>query len=173
MSSSLCPHGLQHTGLPCPSLYPRVCSNSCPLSQLNWTLCSELQFAFYNWQAAGIVCQVTQGALRTLSWPSKDWIVWFVFEELEEHFSWVHIYAWLYFLAQIDWPGLTHPTWPLLIASWVFWYLQMQPCDSESPVIETQKWELILSSSWFRLPVHTWRNEDPQKNPTYLCRWNQ
>ena len=27
------PHGLQHTRLPCPSLSPRVCSNSCPLSQ--------------------------------------------------------------------------------------------------------------------------------------------
>ena len=63
---------------------------------------SELQFVFYNWQAAGIVCQVTQGALMTLSWPSKDWIVWFMFEQLEEHFSWVHIDAWLYFLAQID-----------------------------------------------------------------------
>ena len=27
------PHGLQHTRLPCPSLSPKVCSNSCPLSQ--------------------------------------------------------------------------------------------------------------------------------------------
>ena len=26
-------HGLQHPRLPCPSLSPRVCSNSCPLSQ--------------------------------------------------------------------------------------------------------------------------------------------
>ena len=26
------PHGLQHARLPCPSLSPRVCSNSCPLS---------------------------------------------------------------------------------------------------------------------------------------------
>ena len=26
-------HGLQHSRLPCPSLSPRVCSNSCPLSQ--------------------------------------------------------------------------------------------------------------------------------------------
>ena len=26
-------HGLQHTGLPCPSLSLRVCSNSCPLNQ--------------------------------------------------------------------------------------------------------------------------------------------
>ena len=27
------PDGIQHTRLPCPSLSPRVCSNSCPLSQ--------------------------------------------------------------------------------------------------------------------------------------------
>ena len=33
LSDSLWPHGLQHTGLPCPSLVPGVCSNSCPLSQ--------------------------------------------------------------------------------------------------------------------------------------------
>ena len=33
MSDSLQPHGLQHTRLPCPSLFPGVCSNSCPLSQ--------------------------------------------------------------------------------------------------------------------------------------------
>ena len=33
MSNSLRPHGLQHARLPCPSPTPRVCSNSCPLSQ--------------------------------------------------------------------------------------------------------------------------------------------
>ena len=32
-SVSLWPHGLQHTRLPCPSISPRVCLNSCPLSQ--------------------------------------------------------------------------------------------------------------------------------------------
>ena len=32
MSNSVRPHGLQHAGLPCPSLSPGVCSNSCPLS---------------------------------------------------------------------------------------------------------------------------------------------
>ena len=32
MSDSLRPHELQPTRLPCPSLSPRVCSNSCPLS---------------------------------------------------------------------------------------------------------------------------------------------
>ena len=33
MSNSLRPNGLQHIRLPCPSLSPRVCSYSCPLSQ--------------------------------------------------------------------------------------------------------------------------------------------
>ena len=33
MSDSLRPHGLQQARLPCPSLSPRACSNSCPLSQ--------------------------------------------------------------------------------------------------------------------------------------------
>ena len=33
MSDSLQPHGLQHTMLLCPLLFPGVCSNPCPLSQ--------------------------------------------------------------------------------------------------------------------------------------------
>ena len=33
VSDSLRPYGRQHARLPCPSLSPRVCSNSCPLSQ--------------------------------------------------------------------------------------------------------------------------------------------
>ena len=32
VSDSLRPHG-QHTRLPCPSVYPRDCSNSCPLNE--------------------------------------------------------------------------------------------------------------------------------------------
>ena len=32
VSNSLRPHGLQHTRLPCPSLTPRACSDSCPSS---------------------------------------------------------------------------------------------------------------------------------------------
>ena len=32
LSDSLRPHRLQHTRLPCPSVSPRVCRNSCPLS---------------------------------------------------------------------------------------------------------------------------------------------
>ena len=33
MSYSLRPHGLQHTRFLCPPLTPRICSNSCPLTQ--------------------------------------------------------------------------------------------------------------------------------------------
>ena len=33
LSNSLQPYELQHTRLPCPSLSPRACSNSCPLSR--------------------------------------------------------------------------------------------------------------------------------------------
>ena len=33
VSKSLQPRGLQHARVPCPSPSPRVCSNSCPLSQ--------------------------------------------------------------------------------------------------------------------------------------------
>ena len=33
VSSSLWPHGLQHTRLPCPLPIPRACSNSCALSR--------------------------------------------------------------------------------------------------------------------------------------------
>ena len=32
-SASFLPHGLQHARLPCPSLSPGACSNSCPLSR--------------------------------------------------------------------------------------------------------------------------------------------
>ena len=43
---TLWPHGLQDTRLPCPSLSPWVCSNSCPLSQLmpsnHFILCHPL-----------------------------------------------------------------------------------------------------------------------------------
>ena len=41
---SLWPHGLQHTRPLCPLLSPRVCSNSCPLSQ--WCYLTTLSSAF-------------------------------------------------------------------------------------------------------------------------------
>ena len=46
MSNSLWPHGLQHARLPCPSTSPRVCSNSCPLSQWCHTTISSSVASF-------------------------------------------------------------------------------------------------------------------------------
>ena len=47
MSDSLPLHGLQHARLPCPSLSPRVCSNSCPLSQLCYPTISSSVILFH------------------------------------------------------------------------------------------------------------------------------
>ena len=49
MSDSLWTHGLQHSTLPYPSLFPLVCSNSCPLSQWCYLtiLPSAAPFSFY------------------------------------------------------------------------------------------------------------------------------
>ena len=43
MTDALWPLGLQHARLPCPSPCPRICSNSCPLSQ--WCHTSVVPFS--------------------------------------------------------------------------------------------------------------------------------
>ena len=57
MSNSLRPHGLKHIRLPCPSLSPEVCSNSCPLSrQCYLTIPSSatfFSFCFQSFPASG------------------------------------------------------------------------------------------------------------------------
>ena len=49
VSNSLWPHGLQHARLPCPSLSPRVYSNSCPLSQWCHPTISSFVIPFSSW----------------------------------------------------------------------------------------------------------------------------
>ena len=46
MSNSLWPHGLQQTRLPCPSPFPGVCSNPCPLSWWCYLINSSSTSAF-------------------------------------------------------------------------------------------------------------------------------
>ena len=48
MSESLWSHGLQHTRLPCPSLAPRACSNSCSLNQWCHPTISSSVIPFYS-----------------------------------------------------------------------------------------------------------------------------
>ena len=49
MSDSLWPHGLQHIRLPCPSLSPGACSNSCPSSQWCHQTISSSVVLFSSW----------------------------------------------------------------------------------------------------------------------------
>ena len=48
MSSSLWPHGEQHTRLPCPSSTPGACSNSCPSSQWCHPTTSSSAVSFFS-----------------------------------------------------------------------------------------------------------------------------
>ena len=57
LSHSLWPHGPQHTRLPCPSLSPGVCTNSCPLS---W------------WYHPTISSSVTPFSSCTQSFPASE-----------------------------------------------------------------------------------------------------
>ena len=57
MSDYLQPHRLQHVRLPCPSPSPRVCSNSCALSQwysLTISASAALFFCFQSFPASGL-----------------------------------------------------------------------------------------------------------------------
>ena len=73
MSDSLCPHGLKHSRPPRPSLSPRVCSNSCPLSQ--WyclTISSSTAlFSFFHSVFPSIRVFSSESALH-IRWP-KYW----------------------------------------------------------------------------------------------------
>ena len=60
MTDSLPPHGLQHARLPCLSLSPEACSNSCPLSRwCHWTISSSVIpfFCFQSFPASGFKVQ--------------------------------------------------------------------------------------------------------------------
>ena len=92
--SSLRPHELQHPRLPCPSLSPRVCSNSCSLSQ--WchptisssaALCppalnlSQHQSLFQWVGSLHQVAQVLELQHQSFQWIFRidfllDWLVW-------------------------------------------------------------------------------------------------
>ena len=69
VSDSLGPHGLQHTRRPCPSLTPRVYSNSSPLSQWCHSTISSSVFPFSS-------CLQSFPAIRVFSNESVFHIRW-------------------------------------------------------------------------------------------------
>ena len=73
MSDSLRPHGLQHDRLPCPSLSPGVCSNSCPLSQWCHPTISSSVFPFFSCpQSLPASVSFSNELAPHIRWP-KDW----------------------------------------------------------------------------------------------------
>jgi len=91
MSDSLRPHGLQHTRLPCPSLSPRVCSNSWPLSRwyhpnISFSV-TPFDFCLQSFPASG-----------SFQWISSTYQVAKVLElQLQHHsFQWIFKVDFLY-----------------------------------------------------------------------------
>ena len=61
----LCPPGLQRARLPCPSLPPEVCSDSCPLSQWCYLTISFFIFCTYLTFNENSLTQKSQGGIST------------------------------------------------------------------------------------------------------------
>ena len=92
ISDSLWPHGLQHTRLPCPSLYPGVCSTSCPLSRwchptisssiIPFSSCPQSFPGSKHWFFASSGQSIGASALASVlpkniqGWFPLDWLVW-------------------------------------------------------------------------------------------------
>ena len=103
MSNSLQPHGLQHARLPCPSLSPRVCSNSCPLSQWRHPTISSsvalFSFCLQSFSASGAFPMRWIHHKKYITFFPNEWCVrdagypWWprVREERWDH-EWKHVF---------------------------------------------------------------------------------
>ena len=93
MSDSLWPHGMQHTRLPGPSLSPRICSNSCPLSQWGHPTISSFVTTF-----SALNLSQHQGLFQWVGslhqWP-KYWSFTFSISHSKEYSVWISF--------RIDW----------------------------------------------------------------------
>ena len=84
VSNFLQPHGLQHIRLPCPSLSPKVCSNSCPLNRWCHPIISSSVAPFFScpqsFQASGSFPE----SVLCIRW-SKYWSFSFSISPSYEH----------------------------------------------------------------------------------------
>ena len=79
-------HGLQHARLPCPSLSPRICSDSCPLSQW-WhpTISSSIvPFSSHFQSFPGSGKDFSNESALCIRWP-KYWSFSFSISHSNEH----------------------------------------------------------------------------------------
>ena len=138
MSDSLRPHGLQHTRLPCPSLSPRVCSNSFSLNCWCYTTilssAAPSLFALNLFQHQGLFQQVSsshQGGQSIGASTSASVLQW-VFR--------------VDFLI-IDWfdSSLSKGPWKVF----------------SSTTIQKHQFSGSQPSLWYNSHIHTWLLEKP------------
>ena len=87
VSDSLWAHGLQHTRLPYPSLFSKVCSNSCPLSQWCYPaiiLCRPLFLLPSSFSSIRVFPNLS---FLLIEWP-KYWSFSFSLSPLDEYQYW-------------------------------------------------------------------------------------
>ena len=72
LSDTLRPHGLQHTGTPCPSPTPRACSNSCPLSPWCHPAISSFVVHFPSCLQSFLASHFSNESVFHIRWP-KYW----------------------------------------------------------------------------------------------------
>ena len=82
VSDSLQPHGLQHTRLPCPSLTPRACLNSCSLSQ--WCIQPSHPLSFPSLPPSIFPSIFSNESALHMRWP-KYWSFSFSISPSNEH----------------------------------------------------------------------------------------
>ena len=124
MSDSLWPHGIQHPRFPCPLLSPRVCSNSCPLSQwchptkspsvTRFSSCSQYfpasgsfqvsQLFESGGQSTGVSASTSVPPMNTQDWSPLGWTGWISLQSkgLSRVFSNTAVQKHLFFSVQLS-----------------------------------------------------------------------
>ena len=93
MSSSLWHHGLQHARHPCPSVSPRVCSNSCPLSWWCNANISSSVAPFSSCPQSFPASVFSSESALHIRWP-KYWGFSFSFSPSIEYSGWIITLLW-------------------------------------------------------------------------------
>ena len=129
MSNSLRPHGLQCTRLSCPSLPPRVCSDSCPLS-LWWhlTISSSVvpfssclqscpasgsfpmsQLFASGGQSIGAPASASVLLMNIQGWFPLDWLIWSPCSPTDSPVSFpaLQFFSTAFFMVQLSHPHAT------------------------------------------------------------------
>ena len=140
MSNSLWPHELQHTRLPCPSASPKVCSNSCPLSQYAHSTVSSSVVPFSSChqlsQHQGLFLRVT----LHIRWP-KYWSFSFIISPSNEYSGLISF--------KIDWFDLLAVQGTLKsllqhhsLKTSILWHSAFSPEKAMAPHSSTLAWKI-------------------------------